>query len=278
MANVNSIRCCGFTKAYKVLTDSRKGCLSDCELYNIAMLQHQIAALAEYSSEGCLTQEQYDSLYQKLKLKCSCCSPDVELDNPDTVFVQNPCFVYAIFEDDLRFEEWTINGLDFITNLSSVMSGYGNATGNAYNDGTQPSGAIITALGTPKPTPTILDANGSPVTITWSDEICFTTCWEGSFRKPDFTMNTMNFGFLPTVQFASTTSVAQNINVTNPADILLFESFLRDIYGPQVTVVSVNNASISQDVTISGVYIDPLAIITSTTTLAGTVTWSNIAC
>lgn len=97
MATVNNIRCCGLTKAYKALTDSRKGCLSDCNLYSTALLQYQILSLAEYTAESCLTEAQYNTLLQGLTLVCGCCSDDNVFDNPATDMENNvPCYCYTI--------------------------------------------------------------------------------------------------------------------------------------------------------------------------------------
>ena len=43
--DVNAITCCAFNKAYKVLTDSKKGCLCDKDLYCAAMMQDQVEIL-----------------------------------------------------------------------------------------------------------------------------------------------------------------------------------------------------------------------------------------
>lgn len=276
MANVNSIRCCGFTKAYKVLTDSRKGCLSDCELYKNALLQYQIAALAEYSSEGCLTQEQYDSLYQKLKLNCNCCSPDIELENPGTEQT-DLCFFYATFSDDNYFEGWEIDNQPFTANVNTVMNSYGGR-GDVYNDDGNPIGAIITYMGSASSTPPnpLVEDTNVPVPYTWSTPICETSCWQHEFIKPDFIMSSINLGFTPAINFLQT--LTQNINVSIPADIVLLQTFLQGIYGPQVQVQSVQQPSTNYLVTITGVYIDPLTSVTGTTTIVGAFGWENIVC
>lgn len=43
--DVNAIRCCSFAKAYKALMDSRKGCLSEKDLYCAALMQDQVEVL-----------------------------------------------------------------------------------------------------------------------------------------------------------------------------------------------------------------------------------------
>lgn len=272
MANVNSIRCCGFDKAYKALTNSRNGCLCDKELYGTALLSYQIDALASYSPDVCLTQEQYDNLYQKLSLGCGCCSSDVEYENPSTD--QTPlCFYYALFTDNNGFVGWEIDGQNFINNIGTVMNTY-DGRGETYSEDTTPSGGIITYIGNglsfPEP---VVEDTGVPVSYTWSDPICEQTCWEHEFIKPDFIMTNINLGFSPTVIFLSTLSIGQNINVSIPGDIILFQSFLQSIYGPQVSVTATVLPSTNITVTILGVYIESTQSVTGSTFTGGPFDW-----
>jgi len=277
VANVNSIRCCGFDKAYKALTNSRRGCLSDKELYGTALLSYQIDALASYSPDVCLTQEQYDNLYQKLSLGCGCCASDVEYDNPATGETAL-CFYYALFTDDNNFAGWEIDGQDFITNIGTVMNTY-NGRGETYSEDLAEAGGIITYMGTgvtfPEP---VVEDTGTPVSYTWSTPICEQTCWEHEFVKPDFIMSNINLGFIPTVVFLPTLSIAQNINVSIPGNITLFQSFLQSIYGPQVTVTATTLPSTNISVTITGVYIESTQSVTGSTTIGGAFDWLNKVC
>lgn len=92
MADVNSIRCCGFDKSYKTLTNSKKGCLNGKELYSTALLSYQIALLA---SNDCISEDQYNDLFDKLSLVCGCCTSDLdEISNQTT---STECACYTIF-------------------------------------------------------------------------------------------------------------------------------------------------------------------------------------
>lgn len=274
MANVNSIRCCAFDKAYGALESSRKGCLCDKELYTSALLNYQSDILW---NAWCLTNEQSESLFQKLKLKCNCCAEDIELENPDTGKIDY-CFHYATFIDNNAFDGWEIDNQDFILNINTVMNTY-TGRGETYSEDTTPSGAIITYFGLSDelPNPDIEDTNIN-VPYFWSAPICDTTCWRYEFLKPDFVMTYMNLGFSPNIVFASTLAIMQNINVNVPADITLLQTFLRNIYGPQVVVSAVTLPSTNIEVTITGVYILPSTTVSGNTTVAGPFTWNNISC
>lgn len=276
MATVSNIECCGFTKAYKALTDSRKGCLSDCNLYSTALLQYQVLSLAEYTAESCLTEAQYNTLLQGLTLVCGCCSDDNVFDNPDTT-EQGFCFFQAVMTDDNSFIGWEIDNEEFIPNLNSVMDTY-DGRGETYSEDLVQAGAIITYYGLESdlPNPDIEDTNVD-VPYEWSDPICEQTCWQYEFLKPDFIMTSINLGFNPTVNFLATLAVGQVINVQLGANLTLFETFLKGIYGPQVTVTSVTLPSTNIVITISGVYIPSTATVTGSTTL-GSFTWNNISC
>lgn len=78
MANLNSIRCCGFDKGYDTLVKSRNGCLNDKALYSSALFSYQVSALSSYVEGVCLTQKQYSDAYQKALLNCGCCMKDIE--------------------------------------------------------------------------------------------------------------------------------------------------------------------------------------------------------
>jgi len=277
VANVNSIRCCGFDKAYKALTNSRKGCLCDKELYGTALLSYQIGALASYTVDVCLTQEQYDNLYQNLSLGCGCCSNDLEYVNPETN--ETPlCFYYATFTDDNFFEGWEIDGDPFVANIGIVMNTYGGR-GDTYNEELDNSGAIITYIGTgdylPNP---VIESDTGPVSYTWSNPICERTCWQHTFVKPDFIMTNINLGFTPPIIFINTLAINQDINISVPADIALLKSFLQGIYGPQVDITVTTLPSTNITVNITGVYIETTTVVSGTTSIGGPFTWSNILC
>lgn len=90
MADVNSIRCCGFDKGYSILEKSRNGCLNKNELFKTALLSYQIDMLA---SNDCLTQEQYSSLFDKLSLTCGCCTSDLDVTSNQTTSTECACYV-----------------------------------------------------------------------------------------------------------------------------------------------------------------------------------------
>jgi hypothetical protein len=277
VATVNNIRCCGLTKAYKALSDSRKGCLSDCNLYSTALLQYQVSSLADYTTESCLTQAQYNSLLQGLTLVCGCCSENDVFNNPDTT-EQEFCFFQAVVTDDNSFIGWEIDNEELIPNINSVMDTYGGR-GETYSEDLDPAGAIITYFGleTDLPNPDIEDSNVD-VPYTWSDPICEQTCWQYEFPKPDFIMTNINLGFSPTINFLGTLAIGQVINVQLGINLTLLETFLKGIYGPQVTVSAVTLPSTNILVTISGVYIPSTATVTGNTTVGGPFTWNNISC
>jgi len=239
VANVNSIRCCGFDKAYKALTNSRKGCLCDKELYGTALLSYQIDALASYSSEVCLTQQQYDNLFQKLSLGCGCCKSDVSLPDYETT-ERTFCLYSFIISDDTDFLDWTIDGLPIDSDnvRDIVMPSYGGF-GNVFVSPIQ-STLNIGYIGdgnTPAPTPVILDKNGDPITITWKP-CCTFGCRAAYFPSGTFISSIIS-GYTGLEMYTIPPQYA--FDPTDPDSIDYWQVALSNVYGPQFQLTAVYN-------------------------------------
>lgn len=102
--DVNNIVCCGFNKAYSILKDSKKGSLSDANLYSAALFSYQVSVLENHVSTeySCLTDSQFDKFSQKMQSCCGCCGVDSGEDTNETpnVGICSICFDVVGFTDD----------------------------------------------------------------------------------------------------------------------------------------------------------------------------------
>ena len=217
MATVSNIECCGFTKAYKALTDSRKGCLSDCNLYSTALLQYQVLSLADYTAESCLTEAQYNSLLEGLTLVCGCCSDDNVFENPPT-YMENkpPCYCYTItaitgtcsvsYIDCSGVSQTVSSGVDpvYICAQEGTVSPVCIAPGNSVNI----TGGTCPCNGTPAPDPLppigpisgttngICNASNVNYSLSTSDADCYN--WilpDGAAASGPTNFNSVNVNF-----------------------------------------------------------------------------------
>lgn len=257
MANVNSIRCCGFDKAYKALTNSRKGCLSDKELYGTALLSYQIDALASYSPDVCLTQEQYDNLYQKLSLGCGCCSSNVNDPEYDTNEETIRYWYLDIYSaPDNTFDDWTIDGLPFLSNYTN-LTGFGSNEVNGNNPIAFYDERYIWQVSKQSDLPEIPvyeDSFGNPYAVSWQQGSSGRTCWEGIVAFDNLIMSQFTLGILQVTQIDSIAAFSVQVDVSNPTHIGFVQTYYRSVFGNQVTITSVPNIDGDYVVTISNTY------------------------
>lgn len=277
--DVNNILCCSLNKAYAALESSRKGRLSDCELYKAALLQYQASILA---NPACLSESELETLSQKLQGECGCCQAPIVYEAPQTEEeIELICFRIALVISPLSpiggppipLIDWTINTLDLITFVGPVMSGTYNGTGTMLNEnGT----ALLTYNGTfsSLPYPDILDDFGNPYPVSWINSYCDgPTCWQAEFAKPDFTMTQMTINNAVVIDFSST--LGFDVNVTNPAHVTALEGLLQSIYGPQVVVTASIQPSTNWILIIENIYSPTLFGVFS---LSGGFSFDAIAC
>lgn len=128
--DVNNIVCCGFNKAYSILKDSKKGSLSDANLYSAALFSYQVSVLENHvSSEfSCLTDAQFDLFSQKMQSCCGCCGENGEEDTNVSSFL-NACPVCA---NVAHFVSQPENDGTYIDDDSLILVNYSNGVFSQY--------------------------------------------------------------------------------------------------------------------------------------------------
>lgn len=174
------------------------------------------------------------------------------------------------------FTGWTIDGLDFITNYYSVMLAYGvNPSSILVTDQNNPTipytqnGIVVTYTGlTPPPAyiGEIKNPFGNIINYSWSAPNCEYGCVVSEYYvlNPLPVTNVVErlnvYGLLSgggsIANIVTLSSFGTTIDVSNPAQLAILESFYRSIHGPQVTMTSTfNPVSGGYDVTISNAII-----------------------
>lgn len=128
--DVNNIVCCGFNKAYSILKDSKKGSLSDANLYSAALFSYQVSVLENHvSSEfSCLTDSQFDLFSQKMQSCCGCCGENGEEDTNVSSFL-NACPVCA---NAAHFVSQPENDGVYVDDDSLILLNYSNGVFSQY--------------------------------------------------------------------------------------------------------------------------------------------------
>ena len=237
MANLNSIRCCGFDKGYDTLVKSRNGCLNDKALYSSALFSYQVSALSSYVEGVCLTQKQYSDAYQKALLNCGCCMKDIE--SPKGLPPPQPCYFYLhiICTPDLNFVDWEIDGQPFIANVN-------NLTGNSVfiNSTAFQNEVFIWTIDDIDNLPTIpsyTDSNGNPSVypIQWIQGQCYPICVQSIIPQLDiFSAPTLIRFIQPGLEYWSVAgiecsfTIGGNLDLSNPTSIASANGFFQSLY------------------------------------------------
>jgi PKD repeat protein len=128
--DVNNIVCCGFNKAYSILKDSKKGSLSDANLYSAALFSYQVSVLENHVSTeySCLTDSQFDKFSQKMQSCCGCCGETGEEDTNASIFL-NACPVCA---NVAHFVSQPENDGVYVDDDSLILLNYSNGVFSQY--------------------------------------------------------------------------------------------------------------------------------------------------
>ena len=200
MVDVNAIRCCSFAKAYKALMDSRKGCLSEKELYSNAIMQYQMPILV---TEDCVTSAQYDSMSQKLTLECGCgCGQSPVVSGGNTNKITKFGYRYAIVNDN-TCSQFSFGSCDWILDDngnqyyyagdwgSSMAAFYPNGGGSVFcilpgSCSNIQSSYILKTTGNVDPVEfNVYDGNCNPYGYATFSYIENTKCFSGTYTIPD---------------------------------------------------------------------------------------------
>ena len=209
---------------------------------------------------SCLSQNTYDSMAQKLTLECGCgcgnngSSSEYQGGSTNRLEI---CYNYFSFNYESS-AGYTINGLDLNhDNVVLVMESY-NAYGtvyNAYNIG-DPGVCIISYIGTEDfvvPTPTILDPDNNPITISWT-KICTPSCYKADLGPVDPIVTSFQL-ILGTIDVDCVMTNGYEWDLTDPAWVSYMQNFYQEIFGPQCTLsFEYNDISKTYILTVSNAY------------------------
>jgi hypothetical protein len=198
-------------------------------------------------------------------LSCSC-----GVDSCYYYFVINSCNEPQVASTN--FAGWTIDGADFATNYQAILSGYGVNASNMTNLGVfnvpfTNQGVVVWFKGiTPPPIYVgfIADSLGNPINYTWSSAKCDDACWKLNYSTLGAPSNNVAYldsiglqmvgGFATVVQIDCLATFGSYLNASNPSDMTTLQTYLRSIYGNQVSVYSVDNGTGYYDIYVNNVY------------------------